>query len=65
LVFAHDLTEGGLVAGLWELTRGTSLGIEASFPESYLDQELIQLSRRSSLTLQNNFFGFCAAGLRE
>lgn len=46
LVFAHDLTEGGLVAGLWELTRGTSLGIEASFPESYLDQELTQLSRR-------------------
>jgi len=46
LVFAHDLTEGGLVAGLWELTRGTSLGINALFPEDFLDDELIELSHR-------------------
>jgi hydrogenase maturation factor len=43
-VFAHDLTEGGLVAALWELVRETNLGIDAEYPEVMIDPEILQLS---------------------
>ncbi|WP_018963077.1 AIR synthase related protein [Coprothermobacter platensis] len=44
LVFAHDLTEGGLVAGLWELVRGTPFGIRATLDPVYIGDELRTLS---------------------
>ncbi|NPV88667.1 hydrogenase expression/formation protein HypE [Coprothermobacteraceae bacterium] len=48
VVFAHDLTEGGLVSGLWELLRGTRFSIDAIVPPDAVSPELAMLATRRS-----------------